>query len=627
MFLLKSCIWNGFKLNDNFFSVGGNSLLGTQAVSRICERFKVNLQPQVLFDFPTAAEFAAHLESVIRNSDALLLPPIQVVDRTQPLELSFSQERMWFVQQLDPNNSAYNIPLAYRFNGKADLAILQRTLNWMIARHEILRTYFVFQDEQPVQVIAPSLSVKFERIDLSEADTQAKMTEWVNRKSARPFNLSVLPLIRAAVLYLDNDENVLCITMHHIITDAWATGLFLQEFQSAYELFSQGREPQFPPPEIQYADFAVWQRKWLTGQVLVNESAYWNEQLAGVPALELFTDFKRPIVQTFHGSQLMADLPDDLYDALTQLSWKSSTSLFMTALTAFYTLLFQYSGQEDIAVGVPIANRKWLAVENLLGTLVNTLVLRTRLDGNPTLGELLSRVREVSLGAYAHQDMPFESLVAELRLPRDISRSPIFQVLFNVINVPTVNVDQEEFKNSYVEVDTNGAQFDLTLILVDTSILRRVILNYNTDLFERSTVVRMLDQYMALLGTIASGSEQRLMELPMLTNAERQLVLQDWNHTQQDYPRSATVQSLFEMQVERTPERVAASDEERQITYQELDRRANQPGSLPSRQGVALRLWLESACRAGLICSSACWLFSKLAAHMFRSIHPSHLSD
>ena len=315
---------------------------------------------------------------------------------------------MWFVQQLDPNNSAYNIPLAYRFNGKADLAILQTTLNWMIARHEILRTYFVFQDEQPVQVIAPSLSVKFEKIDLSEADAQAKMTEWVNRESARPFNLSVLPLIRAAVLYLDNDENVLCITMHHIITDAWATGLFLQEFQSAYELFSQGREPQFPPPEIQYADFAVWQRKWLTGQVLVNKSAYWNEQLAGVPALELFTDFKRPIVQTFHGSQLMADLPDDLYDALTQLSWKSSTSLFMTALTAFYTLLFQYSGQEDIAVGVPIANRKWLAVENLLGTLVNTLVLRTRLDGNPTLGELLSRVREVSLGAYAHQDMPFD---------------------------------------------------------------------------------------------------------------------------------------------------------------------------------------------------------------------------
>ncbi|HWQ04787.1 MAG TPA: amino acid adenylation domain-containing protein [Longilinea sp.] len=574
--------------NDNFFSMGGNSLLGTQAVSRICERFKVSLQPQLLFEFPTPVEFAAHLESVIRNSDANLLPPIQVVDRAQPLELSFSQERMWFVQQLDPNNSAYNIPLAYRFNGKADQAVLQKTLDWMIARHEILRTYFVFKDEQPLQIIVPSLSVNFEKIDLAAGDAKANLTEWVNRESARPFDLSVLPLIRAAVLDLGNDENVLCITMHHIITDAWATGLFLQEFQSAYELFSQGREPQIPPPEIQYADFAVWQRKWLTGQVLVNESAYWREQLAGVPALELFTDFKRPIVQTFRGSQVMADLPADLYDALIQLSSKSGTSVFMAALSAFYVLLYQYSGQVDLSVGVPIANRKWLAVENLLGTLVNTLVLRTSLDGNPTLGELLSRVRDVSLGAYAHQDMPFESLVAELRLPRDISRSPIFQVMFNVINVPTVNVDREEFKDSYVEVDTSGAQFDLTLTLVDTPILRRVILNYNTDLFERSTVVRMLNQYMALLGTVAARLEQRLLELPMLTDTDRQLVLVDWNNTAQDYPRSATVQSLFEMQVKRSPERVAASDEERQITYLELDRRTNQLAQYLRDQGVGV---------------------------------------
>lgn len=574
------------QLNDNFFTVGGNSLLGTQAVSRICERFKVNLQPQVLFDFPTPVELAAHLDSVIRNSDANLLPPIQVVDRAQPLELSFSQERMWFVQQLDPNNSAYNIPLAYRFKGKADLAILQTTLDWMIARHEILRTYFIFQDEQPVQVIEPSLKVVFEKIDLSGADAQAKLTEWVNRESARPFDLSVLPLLRAAVLDLGNDENVLCITMHHIITDAWATGLFLQEFQSVYESFKQGIEPQLPPPGIQYADFAAWQRKWLTGQVLVNESAYWREQLAGLPALELFTDHKRPVVQTFHGSQIIADLPADLYDVLNQLSWKSGTTVFMAALSAFYVLLYQYSGQQDLAVGVPIANRKWLAVENLLGTLVNTLVLRTRLDGNPTMGELLSRVRDVSLGAYAHQDMPFESLVAELRLPRDISRSPIFQVMFNVINVPTVDVDREEFKDAYVEVDTNGAQFDLTLTLVDTPILRRVILNYNTDLFERATVVRMLNQYMALLGTIAAAFEHRLEDLPMLTGPDRQLVLQDWNNTQQDYPPSATVQSLFEAQVDRNPERVAASDEERQISYLELDRRANRLAHYLRGEGV-----------------------------------------
>jgi amino acid adenylation domain-containing protein len=576
------------QVNDNFFSLGGNSLLGTQAVSRLGERFKVNLQPQVLFDFPTPVELAAHLETVIRNSDAQLLPPIQTVNRAQPLELSFSQERMWFVQQLDPNNSAYNIPLAYRFNGKADLAVLQATLDWMIKRHEILRTYFVFQGEQPVQVIAPSVNVVFERIDLTGADAQTKVSEWVNRESARPFDLSVLPLLRAAVLDLGNDKNILCITMHHIITDAWATGLFLQEFQSVYESFSQGQEPQFPPPVIQYADFAAWQRKWLTGQVLVNESAYWKEQLAGVPALELFTDFKRPIVQSFRGSQIMADLPVDLYDALIQLGWKNGATVFMAALAAFYVLLYQYSGQLDLAVGVPIANRKWLAVENLLGTLVNTLVLRTRLDGNPTLGELLSRVRDVSLGAYAHQDMPFESLVAELRLPRDISRSPIFQVMFNVINVPTVNVDREEYKDAYVEVDTSGAQFDLTLTLVDTPILRRVILNYNTDLFERATVVRMLNQYMALLASIAADLEQRLSELPMLPPAERQLVLQAWNDTQREYPRSATVQSLFEAQVERTPGQVAASDEESQISYLELDRRANRLAHYLRAEGVGV---------------------------------------
>ncbi len=571
-------------IHDDFFALGGNSLLATQAAARARERFLIDLPAQILFEYPTVASIASHIDFIFHKVDSGILPPIQTADRSQPLSLSFSQERLWLIYQLQPGSTAYNIPTAIQIKRSLNITALEQAINLMIQLHEILRTRFYFDGHRPYQQVMPSLSIKIHCIDLRDVtrDYQKdRLIELIKQESGKPFDLGQLPLFRTVLYLLADDELILFINIHHIITDAWSMSVFYQELYKIYQTLALHQPLHLHPPAIQYADFAEWQRKWLAGEILEAELAYWRKQLEGVPTLELPTDHRRPPVQTYRGSLVSVPLPQAVYDALNRLGQKAGVSFFMVVLAAFYVLLYRYSGQVDIQIGIPIANRRWLFVEELIGTLVNTLVLRTNLDGDPSFLELLHRVRDVTLAAYAHQDMPFERLVAELKPERDPSHTPFFQVMFNLLNIPTPSFEQLGFKRSeipdlYLQIDQGGAQFDLTLTIVDTPDQRRVLLNYNTDLFEGDTITRMLSHYMNLLDEIVQTPERKIFELPFLTTAESSLLLDTWNDTQASYPTDTSISSYFEAQVEKTPQTLAVIDNGTKLTFEQLNQRANQ---------------------------------------------------
>jgi amino acid adenylation domain-containing protein len=575
---------DSIKIHENFFALGGNSLLATQVASRARERFLIDLPAQVLFEYPTVASIASYIDSIFHQADSSILPSIQVADRSQPLSLSFSQERLWLIYQLQPDSTAYNIPTAIQIKSKLNIPILEQAFNLLIQLHEILRTRFYFDGHRPYQQVMPSLSINIQCIDLRDVPRdrqQERLIELIKQESGKSFDLSQLPLFRTYVYRLPDDESILFINIHHIITDAWSMSVFFQELYKIYQTLALDHPLQVQPPTIQYADFAEWQRKWLAGAILDSELVYWRKQLEGVSTLELPTDHKRPPVQTYRGSLISIPLPQAVYDALNLLSQKAGVSFFMIALAAFYVLLFRYSGQVDIPVGVPIANRRWLHVEKLIGTLVNTLVLRINLDGDPSFLELLQRVKDVALAAYAHQDLPFERLVAELKPERDPSHTPFFQVMFNLLNIPAPTFEELGYKQSelpdiYLEIDQGGAQFDMTLTIVDTPDQRQVILNYNSDLFEKDTVNRMLGHYMNLLEVVVQTPELKIFKLPFLSSSERSLLLDKWNDTQVDYPLYLNTSRCFEAQVEKTPQALAVVDNDTRLTFEQLNQKANQ---------------------------------------------------
>jgi amino acid adenylation domain-containing protein len=573
-------------IHDDFFALGGNSLLATQVVARACERFLIDLPAQTLFECPTVALLARRIDAIRNKVDATLLPPIQQADRSQPLDLSFSQERLWLIYQLQPESTAYNVPSAIQIKRKINIAALEEAINLMIQQHEILRTRFYFDGQRPYQQVIPSLSIKIQCTDLRDVPAehrQERLLELIERESIQPFDLSQVPLFRTYLFPLADDESILFINIHHIITDAWSMKVFYLELWKIYQILAQNKPVNLQPPAIQYADFAQWQRKWLAGDILETELAYWRKHLDGVPVLELPTHKRRPLVQTYRGSLVSTPFSQTLYDGLNHLSQRAGISMFMTGLAAFYVLLYRYSGQVDIPVGIPIANRRWLFTEELIGSLVNTLVLRINLEGDPSFFEVLNRVRDVSLLAYANQDIPFERLVAELRPARDPSHTPLFQVMFNIINIPAPSFEELGIKPSEkpdlsLEIDHGGAQFDLTLTIVDSPEYagRRVTLNYNIDLFEGETIARMLSHYMNLLEAIVQTPELKIFQLPFLIPSERSLLIDKWNSTQTSYPFHKSIPSCFEAQVEKTPQAVAVIDDGAELTFEQLNQRANQ---------------------------------------------------
>jgi len=502
---------------------------------------------------------------------------VQQGSRRGGLPLSFSQERLWFIDQLEPDNPAYNIPCAVRARGPLHVTALEQTFNEIVRRHEIFRTTCSTVNDRPVQVICPTLIVPLRVVDLrhiGEVEKEATVRRLAAMDAREPFDLARGPFLRISLLQLAPDDHVLLLTMHHFVADGWSSGVFFQELSTLYEAFSAGKSSPLPDLVIQYADFAQWQRRCLQGDNLESQIAYWKKQLAGAPAVvELPADRPRPPIQTYRGAAESLVLPRNLSEALKQLSRRQSATLFMTLLAAFQTLLYRYTGQNDIIVGTAVSNRNRTEVEGLIGPFANDLILRSDLSGNPTFRLLLDRVREVAAGAYAHQDLPFEKLVEELQPKRNLAHHPLFQIMFILhqqdleqsLRLPDLGL-------SPVPIEMGTARYDLFLNMADGQQLSGS-LEYSTDLFEVDTIKRMLGHFEALLESIVADPEQRVSALSMLSEAEREQLLVGWNATQAEYPECC-VQELFEAQAERTPDAVAVVGEAERLSYRDLDDRA-----------------------------------------------------
>ena len=567
-------------VHDGFFDLGGHSLLATQVVSRVRQLFGAELPLRALFEASTVAELAPRVEAALRDRPGDGAPPLLPLPRDgRPLPLSFAQERLWFLSQLEAESALYSVPGALRLTGPLDVAALERTLEELVRRHESLRTTFVFRDGVPGQVVADATRPALPLDDLSALppeEREAEARRRVNDEARRPFDLVRGPLFRARLLRLAPEEHVLVLVMHHVVSDGWSLGVLFREVGALYAALAAGEEPRLPELPVQYADFAAWQRAWLGGGVLSGQLAYWRERLADAPAvLELPTDRPRRAVYRYVGAQETRLLPAALADRLRELSRREGATLFMTLLGAFQLLLTRYSGQEDLVVGTPIAGRTQAEVEGLIGFFINTLVLRTDLSGDPGFTELLARVRETTLGAYAHQDVPFERLVEELQPERSLSYTPLFQVMFALQNIPGLSFRLPGLTLDSVEVDTGTNKFDLTLFAQEIPEGIHLVLGHSSDLFDRATAARMLEQLELLLEGITAAPERRISELPLLREAERQVVLEEWNRTEAEFPRHLTLHELVEAQARRTPDAVALRFEGRSVTYRELDERAS----------------------------------------------------
>jgi len=577
-------------VHDNFFDLGGHSLLATQLVSRVREVFQVEVLLRDIFEAPTVVGLAERVEAALRAASGLETPPIVPVSRDGDLPLSFAQQRLWFLDQLAPGNLFYNIPMAVRLKGRLDVAALERSLNEIVRRHEPLRTTFETVRGKPVQVIAPELILPLPVVDLTdlpEAEREVEAQRRAQEEVRQPFDLAEGPLLRAQLLKLDEEDHVALLTMHHIVSDGWSMGVLVREIAALYGAFSAGKPSPLPDLPIQYADFAHWQREWLQGEVLETQLDHWKQQLSdSPPVLELPTDRPRPAVQTSQGATQSFTLPKGLSESLKTLGREERATLFMTLLAAFQSLLYRYTGQEDISIGTPIANRTRGEIEGLIGFFVNTLVMRTDFSGDPSFEELLARVREVALDAYAHQDLPFETLVEELQPQRDLSHTPLFQVMFVLDTAPMGTLELPGLTLSPVEVSSGTATFDLTLSMTSGPAGLGGYVEYNTDLFDRATIERMVGHFQTLLEGIVTNPEQPISRLPILTEAEQQQLLVGWNETAIDFPRETCIHHLFEAQVEARPDAVATTYEGQQLTYAELNRRANQLAHYLQKLGV-----------------------------------------
>ena len=638
---------------DNFFDLGGNSLLATRVISAVRTEFRTQVPLRRLFEMPTVAGLApaivesqaeelgradawrileeldgsseiapsdlaprdsrgveatdvsalyhkisgmpadqlARLEARLRRRVAEGSGAQNIPRRggTAPSPLSFAQERLWFLDQLEPQKPVYNIAEAIEWKGPLNLHALRKALDALVARHESLRTVFQNLEGVPMQVVTPPRTVPCEVIDLrGPSPDPNELGRRLEEEARRPFDLSRDLMLRATLLEVDEDEYRLLLVIHHIATDGWSMGVLLRELGALYEAFRNGQPARLPDLPIQYRDFAQWQREWLQGEVLEKQLGYWRERLRGAPAvLQLWTDHPRPSQPTRSGARQAVVLSESLTASLAELGKQEGASLFMTLLAAFLVLLYRYTGQTDLCVGTPIANRTRAETEGLIGFFVNTLVLRTDLSGDPSFRELLRRAREVALEAYAHQDLPFEKLVQALQPERSLNQTPLFQVMFVLQNAPADKSPVAGMGIRPLEVDTGTAKFDMTVSLEESEGRVRGWLEYSTELFEGETISRLIEHYSTLLASAGQDPGQRISTLPVLPETERHKLLVDWNDTRREYPQRC-VHELFEEQAQRAPSAVALTFRDQHLTYGELNRRANRLAHQLQRLGVRL---------------------------------------
>ena len=614
---------------ENFFDLGGHSLLAIQVISRVRNAFGFEIKVRSIFDAPTAEGLSRKIKELTGVGEKVPAPPLVKIERkgerSGKLPLSFAQQRLWFIDRMNPGSAVYNIPGAVRLEGGLDIDALEKSINEIVRRHEALRTRFEGESGEPAQVIDAWTPRRLEVVDLRSLppeERQAEVSRRAREESETGFGLSQGSLLRVKLLKLEEKEHALLFTMHHIVSDEWLMGILIKEVGAFYQAFLEGDESPLPELEIQYVDFAVWQREYLAGSVLENEVGYWRNQLKGAAVLELPADRPRPAQTSYRGGLERIELGREVSEGLRALSRREGVTLFMALMASFKALLMKYSGQEDVSVGTVIANRMRKEVEGLIGFFANTLVMRTDLSGNPSFSELLKREREVALEAYAHQELPFEKLVEDLNPERDLSRNPLFQVMMvlerdglEALALPGVKLS----RISDVVETADAAQFakfDLTLLITDLGQELSGSVEYSRDLFEERTIERLIHHYKNVLEGAVKDSERPIWSLDWLGEREWKQIVEEWNETRAEYPQKQCVHTLYEAQAGRTPETVAVVFGSEHVSYGELEKRANRLANhlrtvgvgIESRVGVCVDRSVEmveavlGALKAGGVC-------------------------
>ncbi|WP_344681211.1 amino acid adenylation domain-containing protein [Saccharopolyspora taberi] len=558
-------------IHDDFFALGGHSLLATQIVTRLRETFGVAVSLRELFERPTVAALA---ELVTGASGREQAPPIPVADRNGPLPLSFAQQRLWFLDQLSPGEATYNVPGMVRLSGAVDLDGLRWALDQVVMRHESLRTRFAGTDDAPVQVVETAGRAGIEVAEELGA-SEEYVREWARRQARRSFDLQRGPLFRVSVLRVAPDEWLLVVVLHHSVSDGWSLGVLLRELSVLYGDYVAGRQSSLPELPVQYADFAVWQREWLDGDVLESQLEYWRSQLSGAPAgLSLPTDRPRTGQESRGGAQLPVSWDAEFVEGVRGVARRSGATVYMTVLAAFQVVLGRFAGTEDVVVGSPVAGRTRPELEGLIGFFVNTLVMRTDLSGSPSFDEVLRRVRETSLEAYAHQDVPFERLVEDLAPPRDVGRTPLFQVMFVLQNAPAGDLELNDVEVQALPVSTATAKFELTLSLGEVAGGIEGYLEYDTGLFDPGTAQRLITAVEQVLAAVIADPARPVKSLPLMPASELRRVTEEWNDTARPIPHN-TVHELFEQHAQAHPDDTALVQGADRLSYDELNRKAN----------------------------------------------------
>lgn len=572
-------------IHDNFFALGGHSLLATKVISRCRQTFAVEMPLQILFENPTIADLAA----AITASQIQHHQTIPQIPNRHSAPLSFAQYRLWFLEQLEPNNPAYIISKALRLKGQLNVSVLQESLNEISVHHEALRTNFISSsDGSPIQIINSPRPVELTIVDLTqESENQEQIQNILHQAAQRPFNLKSDLMLRVTLLQINQEEYILLLVVHHIAADGWSLGILWQQLAAVYDAFLHEKPSPLSKLPIQYADFAIWQRQHLSGEVLEKQLTYWKTQLAdATTVLELPTDYPRLPSQTYRGAAECLLLSPTLSTSLTTLSRQTGATLFMTLLAAFGTLLHRHTGQEDILIGSPVAGRDRTEIEGLIGFFINTVVLRTNFSKHPNFQSLLSQVRQMALAAYAHQDTPFEKLVEELHCQRDLSRNPLFQVWFNMLNLGDIQLELSGMSVEHFPLLETTAKFDLTLYVTEQNQGIQLELVYNADLFHADTMQQMLIHYQTLLESIVANPEQCISTLPLLPKTADNDLLNSSNRRNLVSPTNSfiefrkqdieqSISARFVEQVRKYPQNIAVKTKNYQWTYQELDHQSN----------------------------------------------------